>query len=83
MMRTQPAIMELLGDSFREWTARLRDLFTAELQAAGRQEPEVDALMLYSLIEGTIQQYLLDPPNYPLELIVETIISQYTPQETV
>lgn len=77
MMRTQPAIMEVLGDSFRLWTQRLRDRFVADLQAAGRPEPEVDALILYSLIEGTIQQYLLDPVNYPLDIVSRRIIEQF------
>ncbi len=79
MMRTQPAVMALLGDSFRLWTARLRDLFTAELQAAGRVDPESDALILYSLIEGTIQQYLLDPDNYPLAAVVRRIVAGFGP----
>lgn len=83
MMRTQPAIMDVLGDAFREWTARLRDLFTAELHAAGRPEPEVDALLLYSLVEGTIQQYLLDPADYPLEVVAARIISQYASSDQI
>jgi hypothetical protein len=77
MMRTQPAIIDVLGGALREWTGRLRDIFTAELRAAGRSEPEIDALLLYSLVEGTIQQYLLDPPNYPLDVVAATIISQF------
>ena len=79
MMRTQPAIMDVLGDGFREWTGRLRDIFTAELRAAGRAEPEIDALMIYSLIEGTIQQYLLDPDNYPLDIVAGRIMRAYVP----
>lgn len=77
MLRSQPAIMNILGDSFRLWTARLRDLFTAELRSAGRAEPEVEALILYSLIEGTIQQYLLDPANYPLDIVAGRISEQF------
>lgn len=77
MMRTQPAIMEILGDSFRLWTKRLRDLFRADLKAMGRAEPELEAFILYSLIEGTIQQYSLDPTNYPLDLVVERIRQQF------
>jgi AcrR family transcriptional regulator len=75
MMRSQPAVMALLGDDFRLWTARLRDLFIAELRAAGRVDPQSDALILYSLIEGTIQQYLLDPANYPLAAVARRIIA--------
>jgi len=77
MLRGQPAIMAVLGDGLREWTRRLRELFTAELSALGRPEPELDALILYSLIEGAIQQYLLDPDDYPLALVRDHIIAQY------
>jgi AcrR family transcriptional regulator len=77
MLRSQPAIMEVLGDAFRLWTGRLRHLFVAELRAAGWPEPELEALLLYSLIEGTIQQYLLDPLNYPLDSVVQRLIDRY------
>jgi hypothetical protein len=69
--------MAIVGDALREWTRRMRELFTTELRNLGRAEPELDALILYSLIEGTIQQYLLDPNEYPLALVTEHIIAQY------
>jgi len=56
---------------------RLRDLFIANFREAGKDEPEVDAYVLYSLIEGTIQQYLLEPEQYPLENMVERIVEQF------
>jgi AcrR family transcriptional regulator len=77
MLRSQPSIMTVLGDAFRQWTRQLRNLFTVELRSAGRAEPEIEALILYSLIEGTIQQYLLDPDNYPLSTIADRIVAQY------
>jgi AcrR family transcriptional regulator len=78
MLRTQPAIMAILGEPFRHWTVQLRNLFITELREAGREDPEIEALLLYSLIEGTIQQYLLDPANYPLEAVANRIINQFT-----
>jgi AcrR family transcriptional regulator len=77
MLRGQPAIAAILGDALREWTRRLRELFAAELRNQGRAEPELEALILYSLIEGTIQQYLLDPDGYPLAQVSDHIIAQY------
>lgn len=77
MLRTQPAIMRELGDDFRLWTERLRALFIAELQQAGAADPEIEAYLLYSLIEGTVQQYLLDPESYPLDQVVEQIIVRF------
>lgn len=80
MLRSQPAIMRVLGDDFREWTERLRSLFEGELRQLGRANPEIESLMLYSLVEGTIQQYLLNPTTYPLERMVEQIIAQFNNQ---
>lgn len=77
MLRTQPAIMAILGDSFRVWTERLRDIFVAELTHQGHSDPQLSAYLLYSLIEGTIQQYLLDPEQYPLVNVVDEIVAQY------
>jgi AcrR family transcriptional regulator len=77
MLRGQPAIMAILGVEFREWTRRLTELFTAELRRLGRVQPELKALILYSLVEGTIQQYLLDPDEYPLAQVSDHIIAQY------
>ena len=76
-LRSQPAVMAVLGDPFRLWTGRLRDLFVTNFREAGGATPEVDALILYSLIEGTIQQYLLDPETYPLDTISERIVEQF------
>ena len=77
MLRSQPSIMPVLGDDFRLWTKRLRDLLEEELQQAGRADPPMEALLLYSLIEGTIQQYLLDPDNYPLDQVATEIIVRF------
>lgn len=77
MLRTQPAIMRELGDDFRTWTAQLRAVFAAELRQHGRAQSELDAFLLYSLVEGTIQQYLLDPEHYPLEDVVTRIIGKF------
>ena len=82
MLRTQPAIMRVLGDDFRTWTKRLRDMFEVEFRQAGRKDPVTDALLLYSLVEGTIQQYLLDPADYPLERVVAQIITLFGSQKT-
>ncbi|HSH02573.1 MAG TPA: TetR/AcrR family transcriptional regulator, partial [Anaerolineae bacterium] len=78
MLRPQPAIDVLLGDYFRQWTTSLRAYFVMDLTALGHPQPTIAAYLLYSLIEGTIQQYLLDPDNYPLATVSQEIINQYT-----
>lgn len=81
-LRTQPAISAVLGDDFRQRTARLRGCFIDELDRAGNEKPELEAYYLYSVVEGAIQQYLLDPANYPLADIVEKMISQFGGKQT-
>ena len=75
-LRSQPAVTAVLGDAFRLWTGHLRGLFIQNFQEAGRKDPEIEAYFLYSLVEGAIQQYLLDPDNYPIDNIVTQIINQ-------
>jgi len=75
-LRAQPPVTIILGDSFRLWTSRLRNVFIELYREAGHIDPETDAYVLYSLIEGTIQQYLLDIENYPLQAVAERIAMQ-------
>lgn len=77
MLRTQPAIAEILGEGLLYHTEHLRSAFVMALQEMDWPNPELEAYFLYSLIEGAIQQYLLDPENYPLAMIVDRIIKPY------
>ena len=81
-LRAQPEVMRILGDDFRLWTTRLRELFKAELTASGCSDPELEAFLLYSLVEGVIQQYLLEPDVYPLERITTRLIDRFTGEAT-
>ena len=80
-MRSQPAVMAVLGGEFREWTGRLREIFIDLYTEAGRTNPSLTAHLLYSLIEGSIQQYLLDSIDYPVNEVLETVVSQFIFQE--
>ncbi len=77
MLRGQPAVADLMREKLCFWTDQLRLVFVQLLTDMGRAEPEMDALILYSLVEGTIQQYQLNPDTYPLSAVVERIISQF------
>ena len=72
-LRAQPAVTAVLGESLRFWTGHLRGLFVILFEEANRENPEYEAYFLYSLIEGAIQQFLLDPDQYPLTEISRRI----------
>ncbi len=75
-MRAQPAVHAILGDALRVWTARLWKLFRDNFSRAGRREPDLEAFMLYCLVEGAIQQYMLSPETFPLDRVVHKMIAQ-------
>ena len=77
VLRTQPIIAEILGEGLLFHTTHLRSLFVMALQEMKWPDPELESYYLYSLIEGAIQQYLLDPDNYPLQQIADRIIEPY------
>lgn len=77
MLRSQPEINRTLDGYFRQWTYSLRDLFADKFREYGRAEPALDAYVLYCLVEGTIQQYLLEPDSYPLDAVVARILDQF------
>lgn len=77
VLRTQPTIAEILGEGLLFHTTHLRSLFVNALQEMEWQDPELESYYLYTLVEGAIQQYLLDPDNYPLQRIADRIIEPY------
>jgi len=76
-LRSQPAVTAVLGDEIRIWIKRLRDLFISFFTESGRETAVIDAYILYSLIEGTIQQYLLEPDSYPLDQVIAQLLAQF------
>jgi AcrR family transcriptional regulator len=76
-LHTQPAVQPIIGTAVQYWISQLRNLFATELAQRGRPNPQIDAYLLYSLIYGTMLGYLLDPKNYPLSQVIESIIEQY------
>ena len=77
MLRTQPASAEFLKEGLIFHTTHLRTAFMTTLQEMDWPNPELESYFIYSLIEGTIQQYLLDPDNYPLQIVVDRILEPY------
>jgi hypothetical protein len=47
------------------------------LKEAGVAHPDVEAVILFALIDGVSQHYVLDPERYPLARITERIVAAY------
>ena len=76
-VRMQPAVLEGLGDLLGVWTAEIQATLTGYLAEAGVPEPELEALVLFALIDGVSQHYVLHPDAYPIDAVVERIAARY------
>lgn len=76
-VRMQPAVLAGLGPELHEWTATIRRTLHGYLRDAGVAHPDVEAAVLFALIDGISQHYVLDPDHYPLDTVIELVIARY------
>jgi len=76
-VRMQAAVLEGLGEGLGAWTREVRSTLERYLREAGLPAPEVEAALLFALIDGVSQHYVLEPELYPLEEVVEGIVGRY------
>ena len=76
-VRMQPAVLALLGDRVPDWTDVIRGTLRRYLADAGVPDPAIEAEVLFALIDGVSQHYVLEPERYPLEAVVERVVGRY------
>jgi AcrR family transcriptional regulator len=76
-VRMQAAVLASLGDELHSWTQSIRSMIEEYLRVAGHPSPAIEAAILFALIDGVAQHYVLDPAHYPLDAVVETIVAEY------
>jgi AcrR family transcriptional regulator len=79
-VRMQASVLEGLGEALPGWTASVRETLERYLAEDGHPDPEVESAVLFALIDGVSQHYVLEPERYPLELVVERIVERYAPR---
>ena len=76
-VRMQPAVLSGLGRDLQQWTAAILHTLEGYLRDAGVAQPDVEAAVLFALIDGVSQHYVLDPDRYPLEAVIELVVARY------
>jgi AcrR family transcriptional regulator len=76
-VRMQPAVLSGLGPELHEWTATILRTLEGYLRDAGVSRPAVEAAVLFAVIDGVSQHYVLDPDRYPLEAVIELVVARY------
>lgn len=78
-VRMQSAVLSDLGPALGMWADSVRLGLSAILAEAGIAEPEVEARVLFAMIDGISQHLVLDPA-YPIEAVTAALLRRYFPK---
>lgn len=76
-VRHQPEVLAGLGAELPAWTATIRATLEGYFRTHGADQPAVEAAILFALIDGVSQHYILEPASYQLDAVIETIVARY------
>jgi AcrR family transcriptional regulator len=77
-VRMQPAVVAGLGKRLHAWTTTIQSTLARYVKDAGSRQPEVDGALLFALIDGVSQHYVLDSRAYPLGAVADGIVALFT-----
>jgi AcrR family transcriptional regulator len=75
--RMQAAVLAALGPRVGAWRDEIHATLAGYFRAAGAGQPELEATLLFALIDGVAQHYVLDPEHYPLDAMAAHITAAY------
>jgi hypothetical protein len=75
----QPGVLGSLAKRTRKSTALIQETLARYQRDAGSEAPELEAAMLFAVIDGVSQHYVLDPSRYPIDAVADRIVQRFTP----
>lgn len=79
-LRMQAPVLTGLGEELLRWTAEVRATLEGYLREDGFDRPELESTILFALIDGIAQHYVLEPASYPLDEVLEVLVERYAPR---
>jgi AcrR family transcriptional regulator len=76
-VRMQSAVVASLGDVYTAGVIEIRTTIERYCRTAGLAQPVIEAAILFALIDGVAQHYVLDPQHYPLDAVAEALVARY------
>ncbi len=76
-VRMQPAVLAALADEVRASIEAIFRKLEKLLEQANHNNANVEAAILFALIDGIAQHYVLDPENYPLEEVTARVVAEF------
>ncbi|MGC9341631.1 MAG: TetR/AcrR family transcriptional regulator [Bacteroidales bacterium] len=74
----QPNVIAIVKDEVMEMYEDLMSMFTEYFKKEGYDDPETEAMMLASILDGVSFHYLFNPNRYPLDKVIDRLITIYS-----
>jgi AcrR family transcriptional regulator len=78
-LNMQPVVLELFADEDISWLSSIQQHLKHYFETTNSGNPDIQASMLYAIIDGIAQHYVRNPDNYPLEDVLSELISRFCP----
>jgi len=73
----QPAIYPMIKEKIDELSRPVMDIAVNYFNKQGFENPQVETMIFGALLDGISLHYIMDPQNYPLESVKQTMIERY------
>ena len=78
-IRMERSVSEGLRPVLAAWTSGIVGQLTQLLTEAGVAAAEIEARMLFAVIDGACQHMLLEPDTYPRQAMIDAIVRRFCP----
>ncbi len=78
-LNMQPTVLEMFADEDISWLSSIQQHLKHYFETTNSSNPDIQASMLYAIIDGIAQHYVRNPDNYPLEDVLSELISRFCP----
>lgn len=74
----QPSVLEIVKNEITDLIDNMLNMFTDYFRREGYEDPETEALILGSILDGVSFHYIFNPKTYPLDKVIDRLINMYS-----
>lgn len=76
-LRHQPEVLASLATAVKKFSAATLERLTRALAARGVPGAAIEAAVLFALVDGISQQYVMAPRGYPIDAVIAAAAARY------
>ncbi|MEM7737790.1 MAG: TetR/AcrR family transcriptional regulator [Deinococcota bacterium] len=80
-LRNQPDVIQLVADDIDQMNTRILTTITQMLVKLDIPHVDIEARLLFATIDG-VAQHLVSIPDYPIDKVVDALMTRYQPQQS-